>query len=544
MTIPDLFYEIGIDVKGRTKGEFTTLCPKCSDDRKKKRSPCLSANLDTGMYICHHCGWKGTVTKMEKTEKKNYSLPVVNNTGLSDKALAWIESERKISKATVMRFGLYSEGREIAFPYYESDQIVHVKYRDAAKHFRSSTNTKLVPFGMQLDHGKSIIITEGEFDAMAFYEVGKLAVSCPAGATSYGWIDTSYKWFDQFEEIIIAYDSDAKGIEGRNEVARRLGRDRCKMFRYPDGVKDANDLLIGAKQHSDWKDRFLDYFQFIIPFPLEGVIKVDDLRDRILDLRKSGYPKGERTGFRGLDELITWAPGQLTVITGIPSHGKSEFTDQIMIRIKQMKWLVFSPENMPEETHLSKLIEKHIRKPFFQSTNDELTSAMDDLDDYFMFFDISKVKSIDDIVEKTREAVKSVGIRGVLIDPYSRIEHSYMGKMSETEYVRSILDGLSGLAKQLQIHVILIAHPVKMQKDESGCYIVPNLYSISGSAHFFNTADNGITVYRKPMGEGIQDRTHVYVQKVRFKWYGKPGMAEFDWNKETGCYSEIENISF
>ena len=78
-----------------------------------------------------------------------------------------------------------------------------------------------------------------------------------------------------------------------------------------------------------------------------------------------------------------------------------------------------------------------------------------------------------------------------------------------------------------------------MQKDETGNYIVPNLYSISGSAHFYNTADNGITVYRRPQVDGTQDKTEVHVQKVRFKWVGERGLAAFDLNKTTWNYTPI-----
>jgi twinkle protein len=86
-----------------------------------------------------------------------------------------------------------------------------------------------------------------------------------------------------------------------------------------------------------------------------------------------------------------------------------------------------------------------------------------------------------------------------------------------------------------------------MLKDENGHFIVPNLYSISGSAHFFNAADIGITVYRRPGNDF--DMTEIHIQKVRFKWVGKHGMVEFKWNKETGTYREFNennnpNIDF
>jgi twinkle protein len=537
MTILDKLQNLDIDLKNKVTGSIVTVCPQCSELRKKKKQPCLSVDIDQGLYNCHHCGWTG---KVFLDDDKTYKVPEVNNTDLNDKALKWINDVRGISKATAIRFKLFSEGHEIGFPYIENGKIVHVKYRNAKKVFRSSAGTKLIAFGMHLDFNETLIITEGEFDALSFYEAGYSAISCSNGAESFTWLDNCYKWVDQFEKIIIAYDNDEKGIKGREELSRRLGRERCYKFTYPEGFKDANEMLLACKTQENWKEVFKYYFKYE-PFPIDGIISVNDLRERIFDLRKKGFPQGETTGFPNLDSLMSWAPGQLTVITGVPSHGKSEFIDQLMIRLKHLNWLIFSPENVPEEAHLSKLIEKNGKKPFFKMNNQELSNQMDDLEKCFTFCDIEEIKTIDEIMSLTKQAVLSKGVKGVLVDPYSRIEHNYAGKQTETEYVRKILDSLSSMARHLQVHIILVAHPTKMQKDEVGNYIVPNLYSISGSAHFFNTADNGITVYRRKQQDGGQDKTEIHVQKVRFKWVGQTGLAGFDWEKETGNYTPIEN---
>jgi twinkle protein len=121
------------------------------------------------------------------------------------------------------------------------------------------------------------------------------------------------------------------------------------------------------------------------------------------------------------------------------------------------------------------------------------------------------------------------------------VEHNYQGKSTETEYARDILKSLQKLCKSTGVTIILVAHPTKMQKDENGFFVVPNLYSISGSAHFFNAADIGITVYRRP-GESF-DMTEVHVQKVRFKWVGKSGMVEFKWDPGSGTYMEYNDYN-
>jgi twinkle protein len=71
---------------------------------------------------------------------------------------------------------------------------------------------------------------------------------------------------------------------------------------------------------------------------------------------------------------------------------------------------------------------------------------------------------------------------------------------------------------------------------KTGTYPVPTLYDISGSAHFRNKADMGLSVWRDVLDE--TGPTHVYVQKARFRWCGKPGMVELYFNVTNGQFSE------
>jgi twinkle protein len=63
---------------------------------------------------------------------------------------------------------------------------------------------------------------------------------------------------------------------------------------------------------------------------------------------------------------------------------------------------------------------------------------------------------------------------------------------------------------------------------------VPTLYDISGSAHWYNKADNGITVYRHMDA----DMTDIYVGKIRFREVGQRGKATLAYCRHTGTYHE------
>lgn len=550
---------LGIELKGRKAGQFKTVCPKCSEERKKKKDPCLSVNIDTGVFSCHNCGWKGGV-KIEKVEKKSYTIPQVNNTQLSDKALAWFVENRGISKSTIIRFNV-TEGKQFfpqtnseqtcfCFNYHREGNLVNVKYRDAYKNFKLVSGAELIFYGLDFIKGSdTAVICEGEIDAMSFYESGVMnAVSVPNGASKGNqkleYVNNCWKDFEDKKEIIIATDSDEPGQALRDELCVRFGKDRCKIVVYPDGCKDANEVLIkyGAKAVKQLIEEAID-------IPLEGIKTIEDLQEKIDYVYLKGYPSGEKVGFDDFDKLITWRRGEFTAFTGIPGHGKSEFIDQVTMKLAMKAdwaWGIFSAENQPEELHFAKLAEKFIGKEFYSQFNEnrmtpeECLKAKEFINDHFYFININEANvTLDGLLAKARELVLRKGIKGLLIDPWNYIEHKIPNGYSETQYISEALTKISRFCKLNNVHTILVAHPTKIGKNEEGKYKVATMYDISGSAHWFNKIDNGISVYR----DYETSETTVYVQKVRFKFIGKIGEVKFTWDRISGQYEEKHNYT-
>jgi twinkle protein len=548
--------DLGIELKGRTTGNYKTVCPKCSPERKNKKDLCLSVNIDEGVWNCHHCAWKGSAK--EKMEKKNYTVPNVNNTQLSDKALEWF-LKRGISKATVIRFGITEssewmpqEEKEmncINFNYLRDEKLVNVKFRDAKKNFKLVKGAELILYNVDsLLESDEAIICEGEMDCLSFHEAGLYhTVSVPNGASKgnqkLDYLDNCWKYFEGKKKIILATDKDEAGIALREELARRLGKERCYIFQYPEECKDANEVLVkgGAKFLKECID-------FIIEYPVEGVTSVSDIDARINNIYDNGYPTGNKIGFNNLDPLITWRTGELTAFTGIPGSGKSEFVDQVMIKLSSLhdwKWGVFSAENQPEELHFAKLSEKYIGKSFYSSNAeykmdvDQLHKAKVFINERIFFVNIDEKNiTLDGLLSKARELVLRRGINAFLIDPWNYIEHKIPPGYTETQYISESLTKLSRFAKLNNIHIIVVAHPTKISKGDDGKYRVATLYDIAGSAHWFNKIDNGVSVYRD-FESGIVD---VHVQKIRFKFIGKIGKASFEWDRFTGRYKEHSDI--
>ncbi len=145
------------------------------------------------------------------------------------------------------------------------------------------------------------------------------------------------------------------------------------------------------------------------------------------------------------------------------------------------------------------------------------------IDQNCFFVNIDEVDvSIDGIIEKAEQLVIRKGIQGVIIDPWNYVEQRKDRSQTETEYISETLTKLKRFLKRYDVHCFLIAHPTKLRK-EGGKYEVPTMYSISGSAHFFNKTDNGITVYR----DFETNNVDVHIQKVKNYWLGKLGCVTF-----------------
>lgn len=552
MSNVDLLQARGIDLKRQNRGQIKTLCPKCSESRKNKKDPCLSVNIDDGTFNCHNCDFHGRV--FEK-KLKEYVRPAARLEKVGKDALKFFEDQRKISNNTLLRFGI-TEAKEwmpqfekevpvICFNYFRDDELVNIKFRGPKKSFKMAKDAELIFYNLDaIKTQDECIIVEGEMDCLALYEVGFFnVVSVPngAGGSQLEYLDNCWQYFDNKSKVILMVDGDEAGYQLREELARRIGKERCFKVVYPEGCKDANDVLI--KQSAE---ALKEVVKSAVQWPMEGIHSLDDLLEDVVNFYYQGYPQGCSTGIASLDEHITFMEGQLTIVTGIPGSGKSEVVDWIMTNLSkkhEWSWAICSFENQPASIHVTKLIEKFAGKSFAKRydpskriSTSELEYGVSMVDKYFHFINISQVDlTLTGILEKARELVKRKGVKGLLIDPWNYIEHKIPHGYTETQYISECLSEIKTFALSSGMHVFLIAHPTKIKKDTKGKYEIPTLYHISGSAHFFNKTDNGITIYR----DFQTNQVDVYIQKIRFSWLGKIGFCSFHYNTEIRQYEAV-----
>lgn len=279
------------------------------------------------------------------------------------------------------------------------------------------------------------------------------------------------------------------------------------------------------------------------------IINPSSLLDKVTALYDKGFARGHDTGWPCLDEYFSVKAGELTLVTGVPSHGKSFWLDALLVNLAinhNYRTLVFSPENYPLELHASRILEKLTQEPFFgynRMSKADMDLALDTMDKHFKFIVPEETEFTPaHITNEAAEYISGKGWSGisfplaVVIDPYNEMDHYRPSSLTETEYISRVLTELRRFAREFNCHLFLVAHPQKLRRDKDGDYPVPTPYDIAGSAHFYNKPDNIITIWRDVMN--APNLTQIHIQKVRFNSTGHPGLVELVYDKEKSTYTE------
>jgi len=498
-------------------------------------------------------------------------VPIISNENhdLSEGSLTWLKN-RKISQETAETFKLFTKDQKLCFPYYLDGELVNVKSRTKDKKFLQEKGATKCLYNIDMlkkhwdnapnyedyvpHRTKSIIFVEGEMDVLALYEAGyKNVVSLPDGAPQTAKFKSDDKRFQAFEhskwifeadEVVVATDADENGKALRLEIIHRFGKDICKVVNFPRlddwQCKDANECLI------EYDTKTLqECIQYAEEFPVQGLHGVKEFHDAVQNIYDGNEQKAFSTGFKELDKIYKIMPSTFNLVTGIPNHGKSNFLDQILLNLAEnLDWnfAIFSPEHSTPN-HIRRLLEKRCRKPFDIGMNarisqTELNEGVEFLDDHFRFIEnTEEIPNIEFILSKAKLAKQRFGIKGLVIDPFNQISPDRDYAKREDEHIRDIIAKCQQFARNHQLVVWMVAHPHKLHRNDSGMIPPPDLYQVSGSAHWANMADVGLVVHR----DFENDTTRIITRKIREQGvYGHIGQKFFKFDNTSKVYTEID----
>lgn len=550
-----------------------TRCPKCDGGREREDSlvVTLDPNGKGAVWHCHRatCGWTDAVVIGEPAKVLKFARPAQparkpepipeHQQQRTDRLYEFFQ-KRGISRGTVDKFGCFltthffdKKGDHpagiypaVAFPYRFGGEVVNRKYRSPHKQLAQERDPLHTLFNVDsLIDDEHAIIVEGETDCMAVDEAGwPQVVSLKDGAPDklraeddpkrqndrrYHALATHADRLAKIQKFYLAGDMDEPGLMLREELARRLGRNRCWIVTWPEGCKDANEVLMkfGPNAASD-------AIMAAKPYPIEDV---QEITGQLLDEYLERYsPRTMTTGITALDQILKLpTEGRLIIITGMPNAGKSQVLMAVMMHLldrEGRRFLVFSPEMQPWEEFsilcAQVLVGKPARRPAGWQEGDPLMSrderiaAGDFMNERIRFLCSDaedKAPTLEWILDRGSQSALRLGITDLVIDPWNEIAHQ-RGNMTETDYVGRALQMAKAFAYRHGCNVWIAVHPTKLHPAKPGEEVpAPGPYDISGSANFPNKADIGITVHTP------KDITQISLWKTRFRRWGRKGTS-------------------
>lgn len=423
--------------------------------------------------------------------------------------------KRGISKATIDYLDIRSDSNgNIAFHSYDQfDTLTVVNYRKSFKAkenkcwFQKDADTADILFNMnRVNTTKPLVITEGQIDCASVIEAGYLnCVSVLKGSQGMGWIENLWDWLKQFDSIIVFSDGDRAGLKMRSELINRLGAMKCKYVEVPSEleykntgkiypVKDANEIL-----QCKGKEYLLELINTAKDIPITSVAKLSEIKE-LNPTEMDGF----ESGIRELDkELMKIFTGGVTLLTGLPSAGKTTFLNQIVLMAMDngYKTFLFSRELLNgmskgwftqvaagrRNMHSIRLANGN---DFYIVNDDAKKNITQHYDDSFFIYKDEEENSEDKLFESMELCATKKGLRLFIIDNLMTVQlHADTADTNKAQ--TDFMNRLIKFSMKYDVAVVCIAHPRKIQ---GGADI--GLFDVAGSQNIVNLATRTIGLKR------------------------------------------------
>ena len=543
--------------------EFHQPCPRCNS------SDACSINKD-GSAKCFSCDEfipdyskevGGTVVPIKNKQPTN-ALEVPKN-GIFTRI-----DHRNISEKTARKYGVkiinkYNPDGKASplsqvFPYYSENKLTATKIKyetppGTKKDFRVTgelADSGL--FGEQLfrSGGKYLTIVEGEYDALAAYEMlGSKwpVVSIKSGASgAVRDIKNSLEFVESYDTVVICFDRDKAGQEAAKKIARLLTPNKAKIMRIPNGFKDSNDMLMeGAKNayNQAWWDSKV--------YTPSGVINVSDFKLKFLNREKKPsipYP------YEGLNKkLYGLRQGELVTFTGGTGLGKSSVTRELehwLIKETEDNVGIIALEEDPNRTISGILsIEANARLYIDQELDkfspEEINKYFDilyngDNENRVWIHAHFGTNSIEDIFSKLRYMIVGCGCKWIVVDHLHMLVSATV-EGDERRAIDSIMTRLRSICEETGAGMILVSHLRRVDGNkghENGIQV--SLSHLRGSQSIAQLSDCVIALERNQQADDPDESNTTVLRVLKSRYTGDVGRAcSLLYDRDTGRLKEV-----
>lgn len=429
----------------------------------------------------------GNVTKAKNPEKLGREMKE-----LSSDCIAYAK-ERGISEETLRAYGVQTDVQgKVAFPYYDAyGRLGMVKHwgtklkPDGKKDTWVSSEPVMSLFGKDVcdpdRHIQRLIITEGEWDAMACYQAGLPAVSIPMGVSNVQWITEDYQFLSHFDDIVLLFDNDKAGQEAAHTALGRLGAERCTIVKLP--LKDANDMLKAGRG-----PEIKTLIESAEPEPIAEIVNPSDMQESV-----RSYMKGEHLvagdGFFLPNFDLSFRQHEITLWFGFTGHGKSQAVqNQVASLAAQGKMSCVASFEQPPQLTFSQILTNFTACPNLPFT-DEFEPAYKYLSELVYMYKSMDRADPKHLVNTFIHAHKRYGIDNFVIDNVMTMNIDRGDNTAQA----NAADQLRMFVSKYPVHLHIVAHP---RKPPESVAKPPSSSDIRGAAEWGDMPHNIITVWR------------------------------------------------
>lgn len=455
---------------------------------------------------------------------------------------------RDISRETANFYGVGVDENHYHFPYGDGvGKLRGIKDKEF-KTYGAWTKAGLFGQDRFSGSGKYITVTEGEFDAMAVFQMtgSKYPSVSVRNGVSGALKDCkqAYEWLDSFENIVVCFDSDKVGQEAAKQVAELFGS-KAKVMKHIPSCKDANDYL--NKQIA--KD-FVSAWWSAEQYRPDGIINGASLLEEITTPVSPAdclYP------WEGLNK-VTYGirKGELVTVTAGSGLGKSQILREIAYHVLKKTTdkigLMFLEESTKKtgRAMLSLHLNKPIHLPNVKVEDVEIKDAFDDIfgDGRFELWSHFGSSDIDNVVNRVRYMAKGLGCSYIFLDHISIIV-SGGNEADERKAIDSVMTKLRTLVEETGIALFVVSHLKRVsggdKGHEDGAEV--SLSQLRGSGGIAQLSDMVLALKRNGQAEDKIERNTTRVSLLKNRYSGDTGMAAaLFYDKDTGRMSEIDDV--
>lgn len=520
------------------------------------------SEYEDGSSYCFSCETYFPPGKLEATGESETPLPFTSKrldvADISTLPIAPGIPSRGLDASVCEKYGVrveYSESTRMPlnyfFPVTKEGQLTGYKKRPAdRKDFLAIGDVKGCELFGQVGagaNGKMVIVTEGEFDAMAatqmLADMGKhyRVVSLPHGANARD-LRRNLEWLESFDTIVLNFDNDKAGQEAVHAAVDIFTPGKVKILTL--ATKDANELLQSGRPieylralnsaqiykpdgivnlADSWDTMFQDDSKESVPYPWDGVNKMlYGIRPREIVTLTAGSGMGKSAFTRELEHwLLRHTEDKIGVLALEESVGRTA-------------WGIVSVEaNLNLSIREERIgVDKEKIRGWFEAT---LGTGRFEALDHFGSTDS------DSLLSRIRYLVKGLECKWVILDHLSIVVSALDDVGDERKTIDTIMTKLRQLTEETGAGLILVSHLRRVGGDkghEQGHEV--SLAHLRGSQAIAQLSDAVIALERNQQADNPKEANLTRVRVLKNRYAGIVGIANYlYYNHETGRLQEV-----